>query len=279
MTQIQPPYSNLFEVIRAATELDRVEDAGYLVQQFLAGPDSSEIDRRLADFASDWSDANVNERHGLLVAYAISALECMPQPEVAEELALPGFKVQHTGGGCVVLAKQLPDGSQWLVTSEDGSEIPRVGDDIGVTHCGGNGEILFEHIYSWPDFSQEDLLTKVQECARKLSPPVYDRDAMIDEDERRAFVEEQDEADEDAFEAFRATRKQMSGLEYADLIGDRSWEDDPERQLLVYDDRWNIEITDDGRYMLTLENHGWITGPDTTLEDIERVLFDYSKHA
>lgn len=83
--------------------------------------------------------------------------------------------------------------------------------------------------------------------------------------------------DEAEFKAFKATRKQVTGLEYAGLIGDRAWEDDPDRQLLVYEDSWYIEITDDGRYMLTLENQGWITGEDGTLDDLERELFRYAK--
>ena len=99
---------------------------------------------------------------------------------------------------------------------------------------------------------------------------------MVDEVERRGFVEEQ-EIDEEAFEIFRATRKQMSARAFGELISDAMWEDDDKSQFLVYDDAWYIEICDDRRHMLVLENQNWITGEDTTLDELERKLYDFAK--
>jgi hypothetical protein len=108
--------------------------------------------------------------------------------------------------------------------------------------------------------------------------PVYDRDGMIDENERRAFVEEQEADEERAFEEFVATRKHVTGLEYVQMGADRVWEDHPNQELLIYEDSYEIEVCDDGRYMLTLGNLGWITGENgETLETLERRLFEYAK--
>lgn len=83
---------------------------------------------------------------------------------------------------------------------------------------------------------------------------------------------------EQTFRDFQSTRRKMSAPEFGDMIGDRMWENELDTVFLVYNDRWWIEICDDGRYMLVLENRSWITGPDTTLEDLERELFDFSLH-
>lgn len=76
------------------------------------------------------------------------------------------------------------------------------------------------------------------------------------------------------FAAFQASRQQMSAKAFGDLVGDAQWEDDETTQFLVYDDSWYIEICDDGRRMLTIENMGWIE-PESSLEEMEQVLFDF----
>jgi len=81
-----------------------------------------------------------------------------------------------------------------------------------------------------------------------------------------------------AFESFLATKTEMSAREFGALVSDLAWEDEPETtRFLVYDDCWYIEICEDGRYMLTIENHGWITGPDLDLKDLEKTLFEFSR--
>lgn len=112
------------------------------------------------------------------------------------------------------------------------------------------------------------------EASSSKEPKVYDRDGMVDENERRAFVEKQ-EIDEEAFQAFQATRKQMSARAFGEIVGDAMWEDDDKTQFLVYENAWYIEICDDGRHLLVLENLNWITGQDGTLEDLERKLFEF----
>lgn len=39
---------------------------------------------------------------------------------------------------------------------------------------------------------------------------------------------------------------------------------------------FQIEKGPESRHLLVLENLSWISGPDTTLEDIERKLFDFA---
>lgn len=78
-------------------------------------------------------------------------------------------------------------------------------------------------------------------------------------------------------ESFVATRQQMSAHGFGDIIGDAQWENDHETQFLVYDDSYWIEITNDSRYMLVLENQSWITGPDKTLSDLEAELYAFTK--
>lgn len=77
------------------------------------------------------------------------------------------------------------------------------------------------------------------------------------------------------FETFQATRKQMSAKAFGELIGDAQWEDDTTTQFLVYENSWYIEILDDGRHMLAIENRGWIT-PKSSLEEMEQALFEFS---
>lgn len=79
------------------------------------------------------------------------------------------------------------------------------------------------------------------------------------------------------FAEFQATRRSMSAQEYGELIGDKFWEDDPEAKYLVYADHWNIELCDDGRYLLILGNQQRITGDGMTLEDLEKILYEYAE--
>lgn len=80
------------------------------------------------------------------------------------------------------------------------------------------------------------------------------------------------------FEDFQKTRQKMPARDFGELIGDAMWEDEPETSLfLVYDNSWYIEICEDGRYHLVLENRTWITGPDVSLEDLERELHKFSE--
>lgn len=86
----------------------------------------------------------------------------------------------------------------------------------------------------------------------------------------------------DTLEDFRATRTEMSATAFGELIGDLMWEDEPDTTFLVYADTYYIEVLDDGRYLLTLENTGSITGStdgDKTLEDIEEELFEFARDA
>lgn len=80
-------------------------------------------------------------------------------------------------------------------------------------------------------------------------------------------------------EAFRASRQQMTGPELGSLVQDLAWDDQPDSQFLVYAEAYYIEILEDGRHMLTIENQGWITeGPEGhSLSDLEGFLFDYAK--
>jgi hypothetical protein len=81
-----------------------------------------------------------------------------------------------------------------------------------------------------------------------------------------------------SFEEFQSTRQEMPLKQFGDLIGDAMWEDEPlTSRALVYDDSWFIEIVSDGRFHLMLENRSLITGPDKTLEDLERELYEFAE--
>ncbi len=80
-----------------------------------------------------------------------------------------------------------------------------------------------------------------------------------------------------SFEEFQATRQEMPAHQFGDLIGDAMWEDEPDSvRVLVYNQAWFIDICEDGRYHLVLENQTFITGPDVSLEDLERKLYEFS---
>lgn len=74
-------------------------------------------------------------------------------------------------------------------------------------------------------------------------------------------------------EQFKATRKEMSGKEFGELVGDSMF-DDIEASVIVYDNRLYIEKLPDNRHMLTIYNESWIE-PDTTLETMESILWSY----
>lgn len=281
MTQ-ETPMLPLAEALQQAVQKDDISEACDLLQTSMgitdggvAGVCFSDVSTFPGEDGIKWDELDLRTRHARLCDYIKTEVNFMPEPEGAQ-IELPGFKPYHTGGGCMALARHLPDGSRWLVSDEGGTEIPGPNETIGVGHYGEDGEILFEETYAAGDFEQDAFLARV---GASTGPKIYDRDGMTDENERRAFVEEQDEAEEEAFQTFQATRKQMSNRAFGEIIGDAMWEDQEETQFLVYEDSWYIEICDDGRHLLVLENQNWITGEDGTLEDLERKLFDYAKDA
>jgi hypothetical protein len=80
--------------------------------------------------------------------------------------------------------------------------------------------------------------------------------------------------------AFRASRQDMPASQFGNLIGDAAWEDEPDStRFLVYEGGWYIEICDDGRFQLVLENQCWITGPDKSLDDLEVLLHEFATDA
>lgn len=79
------------------------------------------------------------------------------------------------------------------------------------------------------------------------------------------------------FEKFQASRQEMSAKRFGEIVQDGAWDDEPDTtRLLVYLDAWYIDILEDGRHQLTIENMGWITDQDITLEDLERKLYEYA---
>ena len=79
------------------------------------------------------------------------------------------------------------------------------------------------------------------------------------------------------FEEFQATRQEMSLRQFGELIGDAMWEDEPNTaRALVYDESWYIDICADGRFHLVLENGSYLTGDGTSLEDLERKLYEFT---
>lgn len=271
----------LTEALRQAVQKDNIDEACGLLQTSLGVTDGGVAGVCFSDVAVDpeedgidWAALDALTRHRRLCDYIKTELNFMPEPRDAR-LELAGFEPYHTGGGCQALARHLPDGSHWLVTDEGGTEIPSPEETIGVGHYGKQGDVYFEDSYPAGEFDKDAFLELVEKRSGATSR-VYDRDGMVDEVERRAFVEEQ-EIDEEALETFRATRKQMSARAFGELIGDAMWEDDEESQFLVYDDAWYIEICDDGRHMLILGNQNWITSEGTTLEELERKLYDFAK--
>lgn len=71
----------------------------------------------------------------------------------------------------------------------------------------------------------------------------------------------------------------MPARSFGEIIQDAMWDDEEGEKLvfLVYDNAWYIQKEDDGRYSLTIENQSWITGPNLSLEDLERELYIYAE--
>lgn len=245
------------------SDLDR---ACLLVQEVLGVTDGGVAGLVFSSLSEDpngertaWANMSPAERHKHLIFYISSELRYLPEPGAVPPLTLPGFEPHQTGGGCMALARHLPDGSQWLVTDEDGTRIPGDNEIIAVGHYDPEGSVLFEQDFAAGTFDVPAFLAMVDQS----NPDAADSPAQ----------------DRAAFAAFQASRKEMSALEYGNLIGDFSWEDTPEMKLLVYNDRWNIEVCDDGRYQLVIENLCWITSETRSLEDLEWELFQFSKIA
>lgn len=80
------------------------------------------------------------------------------------------------------------------------------------------------------------------------------------------------------FVEFQTTRQEMSARRFGEIIQDVMWDDEEGEKLvfLVYDNGWYIQKEDDGRYCLTIENQSWITGPNLSLEDLERELYHHA---
>lgn len=76
-------------------------------------------------------------------------------------------------------------------------------------------------------------------------------------------------------EQFRETCRIMTAPDFGELVGDSSWQDKPETLFRVYAESFYIEILQDGRHMLTIENNGWIE-PETSLSELESILFDFA---
>lgn len=86
--------------------------------------------------------------------------------------------------------------------------------------------------------------------------------------------------DEAAFREFQKTRRAAKGAEFDEICGNLGWfEDKPDADILIYADRWMIEKLDTGQYHLVIENFTEITGETVSLEDLERILFEYSLSA
>lgn len=168
MTEPQTSITNLLQALQIAAASDTIDDACAIIQNAVGVEDTairalcfSDI-RRSPGPGKGWRSLSPNDRHDRLVTYIKLALDYAPKPDVAVKLTIPGFEPYHTGGGCMALAKRLPDGSQWLVSSEDGTEIPCVGDEIGVGHYGEDGEIHFEKTYVWDQFKPSEFLAMVE---------------------------------------------------------------------------------------------------------------------
>ena len=87
------------------------------------------------------------------------------------------------------------------------------------------------------------------------------------------------EETEQDFLKFQETRRRMTARDFGAIVKDEMWKNDLETQFLVYEDQWWIEVCDDGRYLLTLENQSWITGAGHTLENLERMLHAFARES
>lgn len=76
-------------------------------------------------------------------------------------------------------------------------------------------------------------------------------------------------------ESFRATRVEISGRKFGDVVGDAQWEDDPDARFLVYGAAFYIEILEDGRFQLPLLAESYLAQTEAELVGLEDKLFDY----
>ena len=246
----------LKDALEAGARTDDLDAACLVVQEVLGVEDGGFASVVFSDLADgtgpdSWAALSVSDRHDRLIDYVTSEMRHFDDPGRAPDIEIPGFERWTTGGGCMALGRELVDGSRWLVTDEDGSEIPTTEDVVLVGHQSG-------------DFGEERYTAEFE-------AGTFDVDAFV---ARVAASEAQANAE---FEAFRATRRVLGSRDYGKLIGDAMWEDEPEMQFLVYEDQSWIEITGDNQYCLVLENAIWTTGPDTDLVDLEKKLFAYGR--
>jgi len=275
MTNTSDTIQPLAAALTNAVQTDDLDEACLLIQNSLGVTDGGVAGVCLSDLEDEaWKALNEAQRHARLIDYITVELSYFQQPE-ENFLSLPGFADYHTGGGCIALAYFLPDDSRWLVTDTGGTEIPAADDAISVGHYSADGDILFEKDYPAGTFDADAFLALVQSTQKDQS---YDRDGMIDENERRAFADAQGDAEEE-FLTFQATRKEMSAPEFGALIGDAMWEHEPRKRFLVYEESWWIEVLESGEHLLVLENRNWMTGEKYTLEDLEREIFQFAERA
>lgn len=263
-TQSETPKTTLAEALALATGTDDLDTACATLQDVLgvtdgglAGVAFSDLDDKAGPGRMTWADLPAPVRHERLVAYIKSEVDLMARPADEPLLDIPGFDPWMTGGGCMALGRELPDGSRWLVTADDGVSIPRRGDRIFVSHeSPDRSDTYFDAEYAFEDFDLGLFLERVAESAG-TDPAAT--------------------AGDDDFEAFRATRRSMSSREYGALIGDAMWEDDPDLVFLVYEDQWWIEARPGGAYSLVIENRTWMSDDTTRLEDLERELHRFTR--
>ena len=156
-----------------------------------------------------------------------------------------------------------------------------VQDALGVTD-GGVAGLVFSDMAETDDGSGRDVWHKLplERRHRRLAEYVAAEMSHVPPlkaEDQRTTDKAVDVGDESAFRAFQSTRKEMTAKEFGDLVGDAQWEDDDQTRFLVYEDAWYIEVCADGRHLLTIENRGWMTGTDGTLEDLERELHAFSQ--
>lgn len=264
------PKDNLTDALLDATNKDDLDAACATLQDALGVTDGGLAAICFSDLSDDpqddqesWRNLSMVERRSRLISYIKSEVDLMKDPKEGAALTLSGFSPWHTGGGCMALAKHLPDNSYWLVTADDGVSIPSEGDRLLVGHYASDGQtILFEANYLWPNFDAEAFLARVSTSEQTQASA--DPDKVIDANKPRAFKD------------FQSTRRQMNSHEFGRLVGDSNWEDEPAKTFLVYDNQWWIEVCADGRLALVLENLSWVTGAEHELEDLERKLYEFS---
>lgn len=77
--------------------------------------------------------------------------------------------------------------------------------------------------------------------------------------------------------AFKATMVEMTAREFGTLVDDLAWDAESlDTKFLVFGAGYYIEILKDDRHLLTIGNQGWITNPETTLDDMIAELHQYA---